>query len=122
MIVTSPIESPSRALEKLSFEERFGDLEKGLLTSWEIGRALAKRQPEIADAALRGELPVLAWKGGVEKSIKIGHKVGALYYLAQWQGLRNESLYIDTDVEVDLICSRTGVKVTFTNDFDKLAV
>lgn len=122
MIVTCPIEATIREQEKLSFDQRFGDLAKGLLTSWEIGRTLAKRQPEIAEAALRGELPVLAWKGGVEKSIKIGQKIGALYYLAQWQGLRNESLCIDTDVEVDLVCSRTGVKVTFTNNFDKLAV
>lgn len=122
MIVSRSIHDPLRKLELLPFEERFGDLEKGLVTSWEKGRLLAAKQPDIAAAALRGELPPLAWKGGVEKAIKIGQKIGALYYLAQWQGLRNESLSIDTNKEVTIVCSRTSVAVTFTNDCEKLAV
>lgn len=120
MIVERSIDTPTRKIESLSFEDRFGSLETGLITSWEIGRLLSKKSPELAAAALRGELPVLAWKGGVEKAIKLKEKAGALYYLAQWQGIRQEGLSIDTEREVSIVCSKTGVKVTFTNDPIKL--
>lgn len=58
-------------------------------------------------------MPVLAWKGGVDKKIK-GKKYGSLFYLATWQGLRGEDLNINQHEEVSLICSKTMVKVTFT--------
>lgn len=42
------------------------------------------------------------------------NKIGSLQYLAAWQGLRGENLEIDTDAEVTVTCSKTGVPVTFT--------
>lgn len=89
-----------------------------MIKSWEVGRELRQQQPELATRADQGELPVLAWKGGVKKFIN-SEKFGAYFYLAQLQGLRSENLDIDTSVEVQLICSRTGVKVTYTSDLSK---
>lgn len=58
-------------------------------------------------------------EGGVENTIKTGKKYGTLFYLAQWQGIRGEHLDIDLDLEHELVCSRTGVKVIFTGDLKK---
>jgi hypothetical protein len=95
--------------------------DRGLIVSWEVGRRLATEQPDLAERAKRGELPPLEWKGGVEKELKKPEKYGTLYYLATWQGLRNESLHIDTAVEVEHICVKTGMKVIFTGIFKKYA-
>ena len=76
----------------------------------------------MAAKAKRGELPVLAWKGGVEKKLKSGVKVGSVNYIATWQGLRGEDLNVDLGAEVDIKCSRTGVKVTFTSSIERLKV
>lgn len=43
-------------------------------------------------------------------------KFGSLSYLAQWQGLRGETLDIDPAQEVLKTCSRTHMMVTFTPD------
>lgn len=51
--------------------------------------------------------------------MKAKKKYGTLFYLAQWQGIRGEDLDIDTDVEYELFCSKTGVKVIFTGDVKK---
>ena len=34
-----------------------------------------EKYPELAERAEKGELPVLGWKGGVEKKIKKGEKL-----------------------------------------------
>lgn len=104
-----------------TFEQRWKDEDKGLITCWEVGRTLAVREPELAERAKRGELPPAGWKGGVENATKSGEKIGTLYYLAQWLGLRGEDLDIDTADEPVLVCSRTGMKVTFTGDPAKYA-
>ena len=93
----------------------------GLIKSWEIGRKLAIQKPELAECAKADELPPLNWKGGVHKQLKKREKFGSLHYLAQWQGLRGQDLEIDMDVEITLICSKTGMVVTFTPDTRKLA-
>lgn len=93
--------------------------DNGLIRCWEIGRERALKHPDIAQRCLAGELPVLGWKGGVERTLKKREKFGSLKYLAQWQGLRGEDLQIDTGVELTLICSRTGMVVTFTPDQSK---
>lgn len=54
------------------------------------------------------------------KKIKSKNKIGALHYLAAWQGLRGEDLHLDTDAEISVTCSKTGVPVTFTLDITKL--
>lgn len=108
-----------RDMNQLSSEERFGSVERGLVTSWEIGRRQAVLSPELAQSALRGELPLLPWKGGVDRALKKRFKYGVLNYLAEWQGLRNEDLNIDTEAESAHVCSKYGVKVIFTNDYEK---
>jgi hypothetical protein len=87
------------------------------------------KDPEIAECAVRGELPPMGWKGGVASAVeeekKGAHmkpkKYGTLYYLAQWQGIRGDDLDIDMSQEVELTCSKTGVKVIFTGDYSKYA-
>lgn len=54
----------------LSWEETWRQEDKGLIKNYEVGRALAKKEPELAEKAKRGELPVLGYKGGVDKTLK----------------------------------------------------
>ena len=105
--------------EDLSWDERWRAPDKGLINCWDIGRKRSKKEPELAEQAKNGELPVLGWKGGVEKTLKKKEKIGTLFYLAEWQGLRGDDLDIDLSQESELICSKTGMKVIFTGDFDK---
>jgi hypothetical protein len=69
--------------EGLSWQELWQGDDKGLILCWEIGREMRLREPELARRAENGELPVLGWKGGVEKKTKISEKYGTLNYLAQ---------------------------------------
>ena len=103
----------------ISTYERWNGSDKGLITCWEVGREIARNNPELAERARNGELPVLGWKGGVEKKIKKKEKYGTLYYLAQWQGLRGDDLDVDLSEEKELVCSRTGIKVIYTGDMKK---
>lgn len=103
----------------MTWEERWEGPDKGMIASWIRGREKAKEDRGLADAAGRGELVVLPWKGGVDEATKQARKFGSLLYLAMLQGLRGEALDIDTDAEVTLICSRTGMAVTFTPDPSK---
>ena len=105
--------------DQLSWDERWKSADSGLITCWEVGRKLSKKEPEIAERAKNGELPILGWKGGVEKKIKKKEKFGTLFYLAQWQGLRGDDLDIDLSNKYDLVCSKTGMKVIYTNDMKK---
>lgn len=108
--------------EGLSWQEIWQGDDRGLILSWEIGREIRQREPELARSAENGELPashLLVWKGGVEKKILKSIKYGTLYYLAQWQGLRGEDLNIDLSEELELICSKTGMKVIYTGDVEK---
>jgi hypothetical protein len=105
--------------EGLSLDECWNGDDRGLVISWEIGREIRERKPELARRAENGELPVLGWKGGVEKRTKKGVKYGTLWYLAQWQGLKGEDLDIDLSQEPELTCSRTGMKVIYTADVEK---
>jgi len=110
------INEPKR--EWLGWDQMWKGSDKGLITCWERGREKATEDVELANSAQRGELPVLAWKGGVSRKMK-GKKFGTLKYLAQWQGLRGEDLDIYTDEEIEVVCSKTGMLVTFTNDTKK---
>jgi hypothetical protein len=105
-------------VEKATTAERwFGD-DRGIMVSWVVGLSMGKRHPELAEAARRGELPILPWKGGVDKPVK-RKKFGALHYLAMWQGLRGDDLDIDVEREVQMTCTRFGATVTFTGDQTK---
>lgn len=115
--IRQSINVPPRPI--LSWSETWESSDKGLIKCWEVGRALATKRPDLSQACLAGELPSLGWKGGVSRSLKKLEKFGALNYLAQWQGLRGESLDIDPTVETVMTCSRTHMIVTFTPDKTK---
>ncbi|MFC1453729.1 hypothetical protein ACFLQL_00965 [Verrucomicrobiota bacterium] len=103
----------------LSWDELWNSHDKGLIICWEVGRELSKTDLEMAERAKRGELPLMGWKGGVEKKTKNIKKYGPLFYLAQWQGIRGDDLDIDLFKEIELICSKTDMKVIFTGDVKK---
>ena len=105
--------------EGLTWEERWKGPDKGLITCWEVGQRIREENPELAESAMKGELPPLGWKGGVERKLKAREKIGTLMYLAQWQGLRGEDLDIDTGAEPQHVCTRTGMRVIFTGDYEK---
>jgi len=105
--------------EDLSFEERWRGSDKGLIMCWEVGRKKGIDDPELAERAQNGELPILDWKGGVGKKILKTEKYGTLNYLAEWQGLKREDLDIDMSHEIEIVCSKTGMKVVFTGDAAK---
>lgn len=106
--------------QDLSWEETWRREDRGLIKSYEVGKMLALKQPELAEKAKRGELPTLGYKGGSDINLKLKKKLGALNYLAQWQALRGEDLSIDTDEEIVLTCAKTKIEVTFTWDMEKL--
>jgi len=107
--------------ENPSFYERWRCPDRGLITCWEVGRAKGIDDPELAKRAKNGELPVLGWKGGVDRVLEKKEKYGSLNYLAQWQGLRGDDLDIDLSEEIEIVCSKTGMKVIFTGDTTKYA-
>lgn len=118
MQIHEAISSPPTPSEK--WHDRWEGPDQGLICSWLRGIEKSQENPDLAAKAKAGELPVLAWKGGLEKTIKAKTKVGSMAYLATWQGLRGEDLNIDPDVEVSITCSRTGVPVLFTNQIHRL--
>lgn len=105
----------------LDWHQTWAAEDRGLIRCWENGRTSAQRDPALAARCAAGELPPLGWKGGVERTLKKLTRWGALNYLAEWQGLRGEPLDIDLLAEPTLVCSRTGMIVTFTGDLKKLA-
>jgi len=105
--------------KKLTWDKRWKGHDKGLITCWEVGRELAQKKPELAERARNNELPILGWKGGVNKKVST-KKYGSLNYLAQWQGLRGDDLNIDISQEYKLICSKTNMLVIYTNETKKL--
>ncbi len=112
-LITEPIRG------EISWEERWRGEDEGLISCWELGRELRVKEPELAKRAEIGELPILGFKGGVDKKIKKSQKYGTLNYLAEWQGLRGENLEIDLSTEPVLTCSKTGMKVIYTGDVEK---
>jgi hypothetical protein len=98
-----------------SWETLWQGEDVGLIVCWLRGIEKARQQPELAEVAKLGEFPLLAWKGGGE-AIKAGRRLGALQYLATWQGLRGEDLNIDSKAGATITCTRTGMVVTFTSD------
>lgn len=75
---------------------------------------MREEKPELAEAAERGELPMLWWRGGVEQKLQANApKEGTLFYLATWQGLRNQDLDIDLLCPPELTCSKTGQAVQY---------
>ena len=117
MKVQRTIDEPLRRSRR--WEELWAGPDQGLIACWERGRELAAALPESAEKARGGHLIPLVWKGGIESPTKVKKKVGTLFYLAMWQGLRGDDLDIDIGDEVTLTCAATGVRVTFTGDLAK---
>lgn len=116
-IIHRSIEVPIR--EGLSWHDLWRGTDNGLITCWESGRKLHSTRSELSKRALDGELPVLGWKGGIDKKILKGEKYGTFNYLAKWQGLRGEDLNIDLSKEIQLNCSKTGMLIIYTSDLKK---
>ncbi len=104
--------------EGLSWDERWMGPDKGLIWCWERGRQKRVEEPEFAAQADKGELVVLAWKGGVDKKLKMERKPGTLQYLATWQGLRGEDLELTLE-DVSIVCTKTGQTVVFSSTLPK---
>lgn len=96
-----------------SWVDRWKGPDKGLIWCWELGRQLRESDRQLADRTSRGELVTLVWRGGVEQKLKTGKKIGSLFYLATWQGLRGEDLEVHLVQEQLITCSRTGQTVIF---------
>jgi len=107
----------------LSWQETWQADDGGLIKCWENGRCIRDSQIEekkaITQSVNDGELPVLEWIGGLAKALK-GKKYGSLEYLATLQGIKGESLQIDTETDVELTCTKTGTTVIYTNKKSKL--
>ncbi|QOQ81137.1 hypothetical protein INP81_17540 [Comamonas thiooxydans] len=98
------------------FELRLNGPDRGLINAWQAGLNLRVNNSELVEKALAGELPPLPFKGGIERKIQAQNKVGSLWYVAMWQGLRGEDLHIDTEQHIQLVCSKTRVPVIYTLD------
>ena len=118
MLIQCPISDPP--LLGATYEARMQGPDQGLTTAWLAGIIKRRESPDVATQATAGELPLLPFRGGVDRAIKTKTKTGSLLYVAMWQGLRNEDLSIDTTSEPVMTCSRTGVSVTYTLDIEKL--
>ncbi|MGE8359392.1 UvrD-helicase domain-containing protein [Pseudomonas sp.] len=118
-VIQRSFSDPDR--QALSWEQIWQGPDRGLIKCWEMGRALAHQDSDLAERCRSGALPPLNWKGGVSRALKKKEKFGALQYLAQWQGLRGDDLCVDLEAELKMSCSTTGMVVTFTPDLTKLA-
>jgi hypothetical protein len=101
--------------EDLSWSEKWEGQDKGLICCWERGRQKREEEPDLAERAERGELVILAWKGGVEEKLKSNKKMGTFNYLATWQGLRGEDLNIELEEECIHVCTKTQQIVVFSS-------
>jgi len=107
-----------------TFEERWRGQDQGMITAWEVGRKRAIENPELKNATLNNELPVLGYIGGYEKTLSIKFKYAPFHYLAEWQGLRGDDLDIDSirDEGKVIVCSKTNMKTIFTLDSNKYSL
>ncbi|WP_367847027.1 hypothetical protein [Rhodoferax sp. WC2427] len=119
MLVCQRIANPP--VVPTDFDARWNGPDFGLVCAWLRGIEKAKEAPDLAQRAAAGELIVLPWKGGVSTAIKGTNKVGALLYVAMWLGMRGNDLVLDTELELQMVCTRTGVPVTYTRDSAKLS-
>ncbi|MBN1507923.1 MAG: hypothetical protein JW955_13815 [Sedimentisphaerales bacterium] len=109
--VPRSISQPIR--DGLTWDELWRGPDQGLIWCWERGHQIRVEEPELAARAEKGELVVLAWKGGVEEKLKVEKKYGTFRYLATWLGLRGEDLDIVLEDERVIVCARTGQTVVF---------
>lgn len=109
-----PIELPQ------GWDDRWEGPDDGLIATYVRGTEIGADNASLRASALAGELPVLPWAGGLASRIKSKTKMGSLHYLAMWQGIRGESLNIETSEQTKLTCTKFGITVTFTGDITLL--
>ena len=66
--------------KNLTWEETWKQEDRGLIKNYEVGRMLATTKPELVKKAKKGELPVLGYKGGVDKTLKKKEKIGQMKF------------------------------------------
>ena len=113
MKISRDINTPIR--KNINWNEIWEQDDLGLIYCWERGREKAIEDSSLAKSAMDGHLVILPWKGGLKQSLKI-KKYGSMKYLAMWQGLRGESLFLDTEKEITLMCTHFKTEVIYTND------
>lgn len=118
MRIIHSFNSPPQFQER--FEDRINGPDGGIINAWLAGIKHRSDNSPWYKAAEAGELPILPYRGGVEKKIKKNLKIGVLHYLAMWQGLRGEDLDINTTDEPILTCSKFGVSVQYTLNLSKI--
>lgn len=135
--------------DDLSYNERWGSFEQGLVTAWESGKKHKNDTFSFKYKLLQsGALPKLSFKGGHIIPIKIisykinrtklfylwdkdrykdffkpkyKYKYGTFNYIAQMQGILGKDLDIDSqrDEGMILTCSITSIKTIFTTNIKK---
>ena len=118
VIISRSITTPIR--QEISREERFFSFDRGLINAWEVGRRFRTRKTDMARKCENGEFPISIWSGGVDRTL-IEPKYGSLKYLAHWQGMRGEDLFINTSEEHTFQCTRTESVIVFTSDSSKFS-
>lgn len=118
MIVTLFAHDPPPINEDYTL--RIDGPDRGLINAWLAGLEKRKEWPEVIAKVSAGELPPLPFRGGIAEEIQTKKKVGHLWYVAMWHGLRGDDLNLSTGAELVMVCSRTGVSVLFTIDQEKL--
>ena len=94
--------------------------DKGLIQAWEIGRRQALKKPELAEKAVKGQLPASdLFQGGYNKRLEATFQYGSLHYYCMWLGWRGQDLDIDLDEEYPVVCAKTRMGVVYTLDSSK---
>ena len=107
--VQRSIKEPMRDRLRMTVEQLWRQEDHGVICTWEHGRQMRIDNPDLAKRAKAGELVPLGWKGGVKKKLQNNAEIeGCIWYLATWQGIRNEDLDVDMVNRCQLVCSRTG--------------
>lgn len=81
--------------ENLTWKEAWEGPDEGIIFCWEKGCRERQERPEDAVRAQNGELINLDLRGTVTKKLKAEKKAGSFFYVAAWQGIRDEDLNID---------------------------
>ena len=91
------------------------------------GKELRNTSPELASRAESGELPVLEFPGGVDAADLTSGRFGSLFYLAQWQGLRDapwngltgKEKNMSTTQPIGIRCAASDMFTVFIRDATK---
>ena len=118
MKIAVPISTDLR--NEVSPDVLWRDEDRGLIQAWEIGRRQALKKPELAEKAVKGQLPASdLFQGGYNKRLEATFQYGSLHYYCMWLGWRGQDLDIDLDEEYPVVCAKTRMGVVYTLDSSK---